>query len=71
MTNTVHRPVDHSEAIPTAGHRLFAQARFMDFHEDAKRPAEAIAQVAEDAVRQHHAALGVPRGEVHRVGSLT
>jgi hypothetical protein len=47
------------------------QARFMDFHEDAKRPAEAIAQVAEDAVRQHHAALGVPRGEVHRVGSLT
>jgi hypothetical protein len=25
----------------------------------------------EDAIRQHHAALGVPCGEVHQVGSLT
>ena len=69
-------------------------ARFMDFHEDLKLPAEAFAQIAEDArharadrfgvrqvelyhnpngpvnclleapdedaIRQHHAALGVP-----------
>jgi len=80
-------------------------ARFMDFHEDLKLPAEAIAQIAEDtrdakadqfgvrqvelyhneqgkvyclldgpdeeAIRQHHAAVGVPCGEVHRVDSLT
>jgi hypothetical protein len=25
----------------------------------------------EDAIRQHHAALGVPCGEVHQVNSLT
>ena len=80
-------------------------ARFMDFHEGLKLPAEAIAQIAEDtrkakadqfgvrqielyhnaegkvycllegpdeaAVREHHAALGVPCGDVHRVDSLT
>ena len=79
-------------------------ARFMDFHEDLKLPAEAIAQIADDtrngtadqfgvrqielyhnaggsvlpprrpdeeAIRQHHAALGVPCGDVHRVDSLT
>jgi len=80
-------------------------ARFMDFHEDLKLPAEAIAQIAEDtrnaradrfgvrqielyhnaggqvyclldgpdeeAIRQHHAALGVPCGDVHQVDSLT
>ena len=80
-------------------------ARFMDFHEDLKLPAEAIAQIAEDtrnatadrfgvrqielyhnpdgrvycllegpdedAIRQHHAALGVPCGDVHQVNSLT
>ena len=80
-------------------------ALFMDFHEDLKLPAEAIAQIAEDAryaradrfgvrqvelyhnpdgtvycplegpdedaIRQHHAALGVPCGDVHQVGSLT
>jgi hypothetical protein len=80
-------------------------ARFMDFHEDLKLPAEAIAQIAEDArnaradrfgvrqvelyhnpdgkvycllegpdedaIRQHHAALGVPGGDVHQVESLT
>ena len=79
-------------------------ARFMDYHEDLKLPAEAIAQIAEDtrnakadqfgvrqielchntegqvycllegpdeeAVRQHHAALGVACGDVHRVDSL-
>ncbi|MFZ0082801.1 MAG: hypothetical protein WAL13_27170 [Trebonia sp.] len=37
-------------------------ARFMDFHQDLKLPAEA---------RQHHAALGVPCGEVHQVDWLT
>jgi hypothetical protein len=80
-------------------------ALFMDYHEDLKLPAEALAQIAEDAsharadrfgvrqvelyhspdgkvyclldgrdedaIRQHHAALGVPCGEVHQVGSLT
>jgi Protein of unknown function (DUF4242) len=80
-------------------------ARFMDFHQDLKLPAEAIAQIAEDtrnaeadefgvrqielyhnpegqvycllegpdeeAIRQHHAALGVACGGVHRVDSLT
>ena len=80
-------------------------ARFMDFHQDLKLPAEAIAQIAddtrngradqfgvrqvelyhnpdgqvycllegldEDAIRQHHAALGVPCGNVHQVNSLT
>jgi Nickel responsive protein SCO4226-like len=79
-------------------------ARFMDFHDDLKLPAEAIAQIAEDArsgkadqfgvrqielyhnpegkvyclldgpdeaaIRDHHAALGVPCGDVHEVGSL-
>ena len=79
--------------------------RFMDFHEDLKLPAEAIAQIAEDtrngtadefgvrqvqlyhnadgqvyclldgpdedAVRKHHAALGVSCGDVHRVDGLT
>jgi hypothetical protein len=76
----------------------------MDFHEDLKLPAEAIAQIAQDArdgtadqfgVRQielyhdpqgkvyclldgpgeeairHHAALGVPCGDVHQVSSIT
>jgi hypothetical protein len=80
-------------------------ARFMDFHEDLKLPAEAIAQIAEDtrnkqadqfgvrqvelyhnadgkvyflldgpdeeAIHAHHAALGVPCGDVHPVDSLT
>ena len=80
-------------------------ARFMDFHEDLKLPAEAIAQIAEtarnatadpfgvrqielyhnpdgwvycllegpdeDAIRKHHAALGVPCGDVHQVDSLS
>jgi hypothetical protein len=80
-------------------------ALFMDFHEDLKLPAEAIAQIADDtrnaradqfgvrqlelyhnadgvvycllegpdeqAIRRHHAALGVPCGDVHRVQTLT
>jgi hypothetical protein len=80
-------------------------ALFMDFHQDLKLPAEAIAQIAEDtrnaradqfgvrqvelyhnpqgkvycllegpdedAIRKHHAALGVPCGDVHQVGGLT
>jgi hypothetical protein len=80
-------------------------ARFMDFHDDLQLPAEAIAQIAEDArnggadqfgvrqielyhnpegkvyclldgpdeqaIRAHHAALGVPCGDVHPVDSLT
>jgi hypothetical protein len=79
--------------------------QFMDFHEDLKLPAEAIAQIAadtrngradqsgvrqvelyhnpdgkvycllegpdEDAIRQHHAALSVPCGDVHQVNGLT
>jgi hypothetical protein len=79
-------------------------ALFMDFHEDLKLPAEAIAQIAddtrnkrsdqfgvrqvelyhnadgqvycllegpdEDAIRQHHAALGVSCGDVHQVAGL-
>ena len=78
---------------------------FMDYHEDLKLPAEAIAQIAddtrnaradqfgvrqvelyhnsggkvyfllegpdEDAIRQHHAALGVPCGDVHQVSGIT
>jgi hypothetical protein len=36
--------------------------RFMDFHEDLKLPAEAIA---------HIAALGVPYGDAHRMDGLT
>jgi hypothetical protein len=80
-------------------------ARFMDFHDDLKLPAEAIEQIAGDtrngkadqfgvrqvelyhnpegkvyclldgpdeaAIRDHHAALGVPCGDVHEVDSLT
>jgi len=79
--------------------------RFMDFHDDLKLPAEAIAQIADDtrhqrsddfgvrqvelyhnaegkvycllegpdeeAIRKHHAALGVPCGDVHEVDGLT
>jgi hypothetical protein len=77
----------------------------MDFHEDLQLPADAIAQLAEDArnaradqfgvrqielyhnaegkvycvldgpdaeaIRAHHAALGVPCGDVHQVDSLS
>jgi len=80
-------------------------ARFMDFHEDLQLPADAIAQLAQDArnaradqfgvrqielyhnaegkvycvldgpdaeaIRAHHAALGVPCGDVHQVDSLS
>jgi Protein of unknown function (DUF4242) len=80
-------------------------ALFMDFHENLKLPAQAIAQIAEDAraaradqfgvrqvelfrnlegqvycllegsdedaIREHHAALGVPCGDLHQVDSLT
>ena len=80
-------------------------ALFMDFHEDLKLPAQAIAQIAEDtrnaradqfgvrqvelyhnpdgkvycllegpdedAIRKHHAALGLPCGDPHQVDSLT
>ena len=79
--------------------------RFMDFHEDLKLPAEAIAQITDDtrneradqfgvrqvelyhnaegqvycllegpdeeAIRNHHAALGVDCGAVHRVDGIT
>jgi hypothetical protein len=89
---------------PTPGQE-HDMARFMDFHQDLKLPAEAIAQIAEDArnatadrfgvrqielyhnpdgqvycllqgpdenaIRQHHAALGVPCGDVHQVDSLS
>jgi hypothetical protein len=80
-------------------------ARFMDFHEDLNLPADAIAQLAEDArnaradqfgvrqielyhntegkvccvldgpdeqaIRAHHAALGVPCRDVHQEDTLT
>jgi len=79
--------------------------RYMDFHQDLKLPADAIAQIADDtrhgradefgvrqvelyhnaggavycllegpdeeAIRRHHAALGVPCGDVHQIDSLT
>ncbi len=59
--------------------------QFMDFHEDLKLPAEAIAQIAADTrngradqfgVRQvelyHNPdGLGVPCGDVHQVNGLT
>ena len=79
-------------------------AKFMDYHDDLKLPAEAVRSIAagakagakdefgvrqielyhnpegkvyclleapdEEAVRQHHAALGVPCGPVHKVNSL-
>jgi hypothetical protein len=38
----------------------------MDYHDDLKLPAEAIAQIA----GKHHAARGVPRSDVHEVDSL-
>jgi hypothetical protein len=38
--------------------------RFMDFHEDLKLPDE-------DAIRKHHAGIGVACGNVHRVDGLT
>ena len=78
--------------------------RFMDYHDDLKLPADAIAGIAadtkagksdefgvrqvelyhnpdgkvycllegpdEEAIRKHHAALGVPCGDVHKVDSL-
>jgi hypothetical protein len=77
---------------------------FMDYHDNLKLPADAIAQIArgtrehaadqfgvrqvelyhnadgkvycvlegpdEEAIRNHHAALDVPCGEVHQVNSL-
>jgi hypothetical protein len=80
-------------------------ALFIDFHENLKLPADAIAQIAEDtraaradqfgvrqvelyhnlegrvycllegpdedAIRKHHAALGVPCGDLHQVDTLT
>ena len=78
--------------------------RFMDFHQDLKLPAEAIAQIADDvrngradqfgvqqvglyhnaegavfclldgpdqeAIRRHHAALGVYCGDVHQIDGV-
>ena len=55
------QPSRTAQHQPTAGQE-HDMARFMDFHEDLKLPAEA---------RQHHAALGVPCGEVHQVDWLT
>ena len=79
--------------------------RFMDYHEDLKLPADAIAKIADDtrneradefgvrqvelyhnpegnvyclldgpdhdAIRKHHAALGVDCGAVHQVDGIT
>jgi hypothetical protein len=95
---------DH-QATRQTGYQEREVALFMDFHENLKLPAEAVAQIAEDtrnakadefgvrqvelyhnpdgkvycllegpdeeAIRQHHAALGVPCGDVHQVDGLT
>ena len=100
----VPTPRRTAEDQSTAGQE-HDMARFMDFHEDLKLPAEAIAQIAEDArnatadrfgvrqielyhnpdgkvycvlegpdedaIRKHHATLGVPCGDVHQVDSLS
>ena len=94
-------PQEHQSAAP----QEHAMALFIDFHENLKLPADAIAQIAEDtraaradqfgvrqvelyhnlegrvycllegpdedAIRKHHAALGVPCGDLHQVDTLT
>ena len=94
-------PQEHQSAAPQER----AMALFIDFHENLKLPADAIAQIAEDtraaradqfgvrqvelyhnlegrvycllegpdedAIRKHHAALGVPCGDLHQVDTLT
>jgi Protein of unknown function (DUF4242) len=104
LLDTLARSLARQEHQPTR-RQEHDMALFMDYHEDLKLPAEAIAQIAEDtrharadqfgvrqvelyhnpggnvycllegpdedAIRQHHAALGVPTGEVHQVDSLT
>ena len=105
----VHRGcLSPSAAVASASNttaRSTTCPNIMDFHQDLKLPAEAIAQIAEDArharadqfgvrqielyhnddaqvyclldgpdeqaIRAHHAALGVPCGDVHQVDSLT
>jgi hypothetical protein len=95
-------PQEHPSVTRRQEHDM---ALFIDFHENLKLPAEAIAQIAEDtrnakadqfgvrqvelyhnpegqvycllegpdedAIRKHHAALGVPCGDLHPVDSLT
>jgi hypothetical protein len=46
-------------------------ALLMDYHEDLKPPAEALAQIAENTSHARADRFGVPCGEVHQVGSLT
>ena len=104
LLDTLARSLARQEHQPTRP-REHDMALFMDYHEDLKLPAHAIAQIAEgarhtradrfgvrqvelyhnpdgkvycllegpdeDAIRQHHAALGVPCGDVHQVDSLT
>ena len=104
LLDTLARSLARQEHPPTR-RQEHDMALFMDYHEDLRLPAEAIAQIAEDArharadrfgvrqvelyhnpdgtvycllegpdedaIRQHHAALGVPCGDVHQVSSLT
>jgi hypothetical protein len=112
LLDSLARSLAEPQAAPsrTAHHQPAARqehdmARFMDFHEDLKLPADALAQIAddtrharadqfgvrqvelyhnpdgkvycllegpdEDAIRRHHAAIGVPCGDVHQVNSLS
>jgi Protein of unknown function (DUF4242) len=98
-------PIGPSATITGIEGQEQAMARFMDFHQDLKLPADAIAQIADDtrnakadqfgvrqaelyhnadgkvyclldgpdeqAIRDHHAALGVPCGDVHEIDGLT
>ena len=104
LLDTLARALARQEH-PPAIRQEHDMALFMDYHEDLRLPAEALAQIAEDArhpradrfgvrqvelyhnpdgtvycllegpdedaIRQHHAALGVPCGDVHQVSSLT
>ncbi|MGB6583492.1 MAG: nickel-binding protein [Streptosporangiaceae bacterium] len=97
-------PIETQTGHPVRTERI-DMPQFMDFHENLKLPADAIAQIAddtrheradefgvrqielyhnpegqvycllegpdEDAIRRHHAALGVECGAVHRVDGIT
>jgi len=104
LSHAARFPAGTTEHHDTEG-KEHSMARFMDYHDDLKLPAEAVTQIAEDtrnakadqfgvrqlelyhnaegkvycllegpdeeAIRQHHAALGVPCGDVHQVDILT
>jgi Protein of unknown function (DUF4242) len=104
LLDTLARSLARQEHQPTR-RQEHDMALFMDYHEDLKLPAQAIAQIAEDAraaradrfgvrqvelyhnpdgkvycllegpdedaIREHHAALGVPCADVHQVDNVT